>query len=120
MSDLSAKGWLPLVLNPTDGVDRALLLPDGQEVVGAYHNPGGWRVCRVIDIEAPVYEDPPLRGGFLPMDLRPLPPEPQRKQIGTRPSKMRVYGPLPEGVYPTHFRPNDTVFGDASSRMAGV
>jgi len=113
---LDGKGWLPIVLCPTDGVDRALLLPDGREVVGAYHAGGlghktGWRTSSPIRIERPVYEAP-LRNGFI-ADLNPRPsrPDPALKQTGTRTDTMWVIGSLPAGVHPTHFRPNDTVYG---------
>lgn len=122
MSDVSEKvrlskaGWLPLVLCPTDGVDRALLLPDGREVVGAYHNGGlgqlsGWHVSTPFEREEPVYEYTP-RGGFVADWSKPRPhQEPARKQVGTRKVTLWLVGKLPEGVYPTHFRPNDTVYG---------
>lgn len=105
------KGWLPIALCPTDGADRALLLPDGREVVGAYHNPGGWRVCSVIEHDAPVFEV--QRHGLLPLDPTKRAPAETRRPVGTRTATMRVYGGLPEGVYPTYFRPNDTVYGSA-------
>lgn len=111
--------WLPIVYCPTDGVDRALLLPDGREVVGAHHNGGfgeaqGWVVSAPHVFDEAVYEEP-LRGGFIASvsELAARPSTPPRKQIGTRKSLMWVVGPLPSGVYPSHFRPNDTVYGDA-------
>jgi hypothetical protein len=111
--------WLPIVLCPTDGVDRMLLLPDGKEVAGAYHNgglgqPQGWETKTPFDYERPVYEYP-LKGGFLgmPWEQRHSRPEPEPKQIGVRKEIMWLIGKLPEGVYPTHFRPNDTVHGPA-------
>lgn len=111
---LANDGWLPIVLCPTDGVDRALLLPDGSEVVGAHHAGGlgrhsGWYTASPMEVDRPVYEEV-LRGGFIvePFVARA---EPKRKQIGTRKETMWVSGKLPEGVYPTHFRPNDTVHG---------
>ena len=109
-SELERGGWLPLILCPTDGVDRALLLPDGREVVGA-HNPGGWTVAvEVIQYEAPIYAP---HGGFHPsIEPKRLP---ERKQVGTVRRKMHVIQQLPIGVYPTHFRPNDTVYGVAKS-----
>jgi hypothetical protein len=116
-------GWLPIVLCPTDGVDRMLMLPDGTEIVGAYHNGGlgqraGWKTARPVDFDRPVYEQP-LRGGFLdmPWEARASQPEPEPKQTGTRKETMWLISELPEGVYPTHFRPNDTVWGDARSAL---
>lgn len=110
--------WLPISLCPTDGVDRMLLLPDGREVVGAYHNgglgqPQGWETKTPVEYERPLYEYP-MHGGFIadPAKVRPL-RDPEPKQIGTRKEVMWLIGRLPEGVYPTHFRPNDTVYGDA-------
>lgn len=94
-----AEGWLPIVLCPTDGVNRALLLPDGEEVVGSFGEPSNrWRVWRAS----------------IPIPSRPLEP------IGgvlreTAPYRMRVVSDLPTNVYPTHFRPNDTVFGRPAS-----
>lgn len=120
MNDNATQGWLPIVLCPTDGVDRRLLLPDGREVVGAYHNggfgqPQGWETKTPLEYERPIYEYP-LQGGFMPMPWdaprikRGKVAEP--KQVGTRKQVAWVVGRLPDGVYPTHFRPNDTVFGD--------
>ncbi len=107
--DVVEKGWLPLVLCPTDGVDRALLLPDGREVMGAYHNPGGWQVHgEPIEYEVPVYGP---SGGFIPDGQ--VRRAPDLKQTGTTTRTMHVVGKLPDGVYPTHFRPNDTVYGAA-------
>lgn len=106
------RGWLPIVLCPTDGVDRTLLLPDGREVVGAHHNPGGWRVCSTIERDVPVFDT--QRRGLLPLDPTRKASEEARRQVGTQKGQMRLYGPLPDGVYPTHFRPNDTVFGAAN------
>lgn len=114
--ETGARGYLPIVLCPTDGVDRALLLPDGREVVGAYHAGGlgqksGWRTSSPIQIERPVYEAP-LLGGFIAEPNQPFRlPDYKRTQTGTRTDTMWVVGSLPEGVYPTHFRPNDTVHG---------
>ena len=114
--ETDARGYLPIVLCPTDGVDRALLLPDGREVVGAYHAGGlgqksGWRTSSPIQIERPVYEAP-LLGGFIAEPNQPFRlPDYKRTQTGTRTDTMWVVGSLPEGVYPTHFRPNDTVHG---------
>lgn len=112
-------GWLPISLCPTDGVDRVLLLPDGAEVVGAYHNggfgqPQGWETKTPFKYERPVYEYP-LRGGFIPDPWKHHSrPEPEPKQIGTRTEIMWLVGKLPKGIYPTHFRPNDTVWGEAT------
>ena len=115
------KGWLPIVLMPTDGVDRMLLLPDGTEIAGSYHNGGlgqraGWKTSRPVNMERPVYETA-LRGGFIAdPNLHHSRPEPERKQIGTRTDTVWLMSELPEGVYPTHFRPNDTVYGKPGTR----
>lgn len=111
MTNLAEKGWLPIVLCPTDGVNRALMLPDGSEVVGCHANPGGWQTCEVIAYDMPTKEV--VRGGFLPMELRPTPTAIERV-TGSRTVSMTVYGKLPDGIYPSHFRPNDTVYGIAS------
>lgn len=120
---LSDHGWLPIVLCPTDGVDRRLMLPDGREVIGAHHNGGlgqasGWLTKEAFEYDEPVYEEQ-LRGGFI-ADFVPRAhrPAPDRKQIGTRKAVMWKVGKLPEGVYPTHFRPNDTVYGRADAKVS--
>lgn len=119
---LSKEGWLPIVLCPTDGVDRMLLLPDGKEIIGAYHNGGfgeraGWKTAAPLKVERPVYEET-LRGGFIAEPWKHhSTPEPARKQIGTREETIWLMGELPEGTYPTHFRPNDTVYGDGRTAL---
>lgn len=111
------EGWLPLALCPTDGVDRALLLPSGEEVFGAFQKKSGlWETKRAVEFDVPVFDEP-LRGGFIAKDNQPSRPEPERKQIGTRKSATKLIGRLPEGVYPTHFRPNDTVYGSARAAL---
>lgn len=109
--------WLPIALCPTDGVDRLLLLPDGREVVGAFHSgnlvgPQGWITKTPFEHDEPVYEYP-LRGGLIIGPMKPTEREPERKKIGTRKAITWIVGKLPEGIYPTHFRPNDTVYGHA-------
>lgn len=48
---------------------------------------------------------------------RPVePPAPEVRQTGTEKRTVWVIGKLPEGVYPTHFRPNDTVYGHALTK----
>jgi len=117
---LSDHGWLPIVLCPTDGEDRRLMLPDGSEVIGAYHKgglgrPAGWKTKKAIQMDFPVYGER-LKGGFIADFIpRARPPEPELRQIGTEKRAVWVVGKLPEGVYPTHFRPNDTVHGPALS-----
>lgn len=118
---LSDHGWLPIVLCPTDGVDRRLMLPDGSEVIGAYHKGGlgqssGWKTKKAIEMDFPVYGER-LKGGFIPdFTPRPRPPEPEVKQTGTEKRTVWVVGKLPDGIYPTHFRPNDTVYGHALTK----
>ena len=91
-------GWLPIVLCPTDGVDRLLRLPDGREVVGNFDgSPLGrnrW-VTRTV-----AYHNPARIIG-------------QRGGVDQWSAAYDTYliSDLPEGVYPTHFRPNDTVHG---------
>lgn len=110
------KGWLPIVLCPTDGVNRMLLLADGREVIGSFSDGGlgqasGWQTATALEHDVPVYEEV-LRGGFMAWgEPRWSLPEPERKQIGTRKQTMWLIGRLPDGVYPTHFRPNDTLWG---------
>ena len=111
------KGWLPIVLMPTDGVARVLLLPDGTETIGSYQNGGlgkqqGWEIRSPHEYDEPVYEYEP-RMGFIadPTKMHHSSPDPERKQVGTRKATMWVIGRLKDGVYPTHFRPNDTVYG---------
>lgn len=121
---LSDHGWLPIVLCPTDEQDRRLMLPDGSEVIGAYHKGGlgqssGWKTKKSIEMDFPVYEER-LKGGFIPDFIpRPRPPEREPVQTGTEKRTVWVVGKLPEGVYPTHFRPNDTVYGHALASQHG-
>lgn len=92
------EAWLPIVICPTDGVDRLLKLTDGREVIGnfdsrqlgrnrwqtrsiAYHNP-----ARIVGQRGGVDQWSAAYDTFLISEL-------------------------PEGVYPTHFRPNDTIHG---------
>lgn len=92
-----AKGWLPIVLCPTDGVDRTLLLPDGRETVGAFSpvgRPTRWRVV-VEYMLRPAHKLDPIGG----------------VERWSAPYVTKVYSDLPEGIYPTHFRPNDTAWG---------
>lgn len=92
--------WLPIVLCPTDGVDRLLRLSDGREVVGNFDSRqlgrNGWQVRSVA------YHNPARIVG----------------RCGGVDQWSQAYdtfliSSLPDGVYPTHFRPNDTVHGAA-------
>jgi len=97
-------GWLPIVLCPTDGVLRSLRLPDGSEIAGYFDGPHNrlgatqrWRKREVA------YHNPARIIG-------------QRGGVDQWSKAYNTYidSDLPEGVYPTHFRPNDTVFGSPS------
>lgn len=93
--ETDTRGYLPIVLCPTDGVDRALLLPDGREVTGAFApvgRPSRWRIV-VENILRPAHKLEP-RGGV---------------DRWSAPYTTKVYADLPDGIVPTHFRPNDTV-----------
>lgn len=85
-------GWLPIVLCPTDGVRRALVLKSGREVVGEF-DMGEWRVVRNL-ITRPGAKLEPLGGVERTSD----------------PIITHVMERLRDD-YPTHFRPNDTVHG---------
>lgn len=94
--------WLPLVLCPTDGVWRLHRLPDGREVVASFQGADLGPMVRRWRVKTFGYHNPARLTG---------------ESIGgveqhTAPYDTFVIQDLPEGVYPTHFRPNDTVFGD--------
>lgn len=90
--DLSSKGWLPIVLCPTDGVTRTLLLKSGREVIGGFER-GEWRVIRDV-IQMPGVKLEPLGG--VPRTGAPY--------------LTHVMERLSTDL-PTHYRPNDTVHG---------
>ena len=91
-------GWLPIVLCPTDGVDRLLRLTDGREVVGCFESGllrrNTWKVRTVA------YHNPARIIG-------------QHGGVDQWSAAYDTYliSELPDGVLPTHFRPNDTVYG---------
>lgn len=90
-------GWLPIALCPTDGVWRLVKLSDGNEAVAAFDGVGllskkRWQT-KVFLKHNPAF--------LSPIDERIF--EPSYDSF--------VIADLENGVYPTHFRPNDTVFG---------
>lgn len=92
--------WLPIALCPTDGVWRLVRLPDGSEVVAAFDANAivpvrGWRT------KAFGYHNPSRPSGTVYGGVEQM----------TQPYDTFVISSLPEGIYPTHFRPNDTVHG---------
>ncbi len=99
--------WLPIVLCPTDGVWRLVKLPDGSEVVAAFTGdyPGPttrrWRK-KSFGYRNPSRPTGETRGGV---------------EQYSAPFDTFIIEMLPEGVYPTHFRPNDTVHGTAQSAL---
>lgn len=96
-------GWLPIVLCPTDGVDRALRLPDGREVVGNFD--GSSLSRRRWQFVSHVYINPERPTGAKRGGVEQIAPA----------YPTHVIADLPEGVSPTHFRPNDTVYGRANA-----
>ena len=92
------EGWLPIVLCPTDGVERMTLLSDGSEVVARFDagllRSNRWEVITVA------YHNPSRIVG-------------QRGGMDQWSEAYDTYlvSPLPDGVVATHFRPNDTVHG---------
>jgi hypothetical protein len=95
-----AQGWLPIVLCPTDGARRALILKSGREVVGEFER-GEWRVIRDA-IKRPGAKLEPLGG----------------VERTAAPIITYVMERL-SGDYPTHFRPNDTVHGRPAAALTG-
>jgi len=99
-------GFLPIGLCPTDGVPRTLRLPDGSEVVGYFN--GRWMA--VTTIEYAGLSNGMAKGGFAEAGKAPAI---THDQVET-PRSMTRAGAMPDGVYPTRFRPNDTVYGLAA------
>ena len=90
-------GWLPIALCPTDGVWRLVKLSDGNEAVAAFDGVGLLSKKR-WQTKVFLKHNPAL---LSPIDERIF--EPSYDSF--------VIADLENGVYPTHFRPNDTVFG---------
>lgn len=92
-------GWLPNVLCPTDGEWRLHKLPDGAEVVAAFdgHAIGDRRWL----IKSFGYHNPSRPNGQVVGGVERM----------TTAYDTFVVTSMPEGVFPTQFRPNDTVFG---------
>ena len=94
-------GWLPNVLCPTDGVWRTHLMPDGSEVIACHDGfsigpyAHRWRI-KEFAYHTPARPTGEVYGGVEQMRA---------------PYDTFVIKDMPEGVYPTHFRPNDTVRG---------
>jgi hypothetical protein len=99
------QGWLPIVLCPTDGVWRLVKLPDGSEIVASFDGRGlgptsrQWRT-KTFGYHNPSRPSGQVYGGVVQM---------------TAPFDTFVIQSLPENVYPTHFRPNDTVHGSPAT-----
>lgn len=92
-----ADGWLPIALCPTDGVWRLVKLSDGNEAVAAFDGVGLLSKKRW---QTKVF-----------LTHRPACPSPINDLV-TQPARdVFLIADLENGVYPTHFRPNDTVFG---------
>ena len=92
-----ADGWLPIALCPTDGVWRQVKLSDGSEVVAAFDGVGllskkRWQTKAFLK-------------------HNPARPSPINEQVMQPAYDSFVIADLENGIYPTHFRPNDTVFG---------
>lgn len=102
--------WLPIVLCPTDGVWRLVRLPDGAEVVASFEGEGLGPMARQWRTKTLAYHTPSRPSGTVYGGVEQM----------TEPYDTFVIRPMPEGVYPTHFRPNDTVFRAArASRGEG-
>ena len=97
MDDLEKDGWLPIVLCPTDGVWRLCRLPDGAEVQASFDGIGLLAKNRWQTKTFLVHN--------------PARPSPVDDRVMMQPYDTFVVADLEEGTYPTHFRPNDTVFG---------
>ena len=92
-----ADGWLPIALCPTDGVWRLVKLSDGNEAVAAFDGVGllskkRWQTKTFLK-------------------HNPARPSPVNEQVMQPAYDSFVIADLENGIYPTHFRPNDTVFG---------
>jgi hypothetical protein len=101
-------GWLPIVLAPTDGQWRYVRLPDGREVVASFDGDALGPRARRWRTKAFAYHNPSRPSGEKRGGVEQF----------TQPYDTFVIGDLPEGVYPTHFRPNDTVYGSAETQAA--
>ena len=103
---LQSHGWLPNVLCPTDGTWRLHLLPDGTEVVAAFEGADLGPRVRRWRIKTFGYHNPP----------RPTGESFGGVERFTQSYDTFVVQDMAEGVYPTHFRPNDTVFGEPNPK----
>ena len=92
-----ADGWLPIALCPTDGVWRLVKLSDGNEAVAAFDGVGLLSKKRW---QTKVF-----------LTHRPASPSPINDLVMQQACDVFLIADLENGVYPTHFRPNDTVFG---------
>ena len=90
-------GWLPIALCPTDGVWRLVKLSDGNEAVAAFDGVGLLSKKRW---QTKVF-----------LTHRPASPSPINDLVMQQACDVFLIADLENGVYPTHFRPNDTVFG---------
>lgn len=101
MTDSVNVGWLPIALCPTDGVWRLVRLPDGSEVVAAFDGVGLLAKKRWQTKTFLVHN--------------PARPSPVDSRVMMQPYDTFIISNLKEGLYPTHFRPNDTIFGEPTS-----
>ena len=97
--------WLPIVLCPTDGVWRLVKLPDDSEVVASFDGRGLGPTSRQWRTKTFGYHNPSRPSGEVYGGVEQM----------VAAYDTFVIGMLPEGVYPTHFRPNDTVHGAPST-----
>jgi hypothetical protein len=100
------EGWLPIVLAPTDGQWRYVRLPDGSETVASFDGDALGPRARRWRTRAFAYHNPSRPSGEKRGGVEQF----------TQPYDTFVIGDLPDGVYPTHFRPNDTVYGTAETQ----
>lgn len=103
LMEVEPECWLPIVFCPTDGVWRMCRLADGRAVVAAFdgHSIGDharrWRI-KEFAYHNPARPSGEVRGGVEQMIAA---------------YDTHVVTDLPGGSAPTHFRPNDTVHGEA-------
>lgn len=93
--------WLPIGLCPTDGAWRLVKLPDGSEVVASFDGRGLGPMSRQWRTKTFGYHNPSRLSGEVYGGVEQM----------VAAYDTFVIGMLPEGNYPTHFRPNDTVHG---------
>jgi hypothetical protein len=97
---VTGEGWLPIALCPTDGKWRLIRLPDGKEVIASFDGDSPGSFAKHWRVKSFGYHNPSRKIGVV-------------GGVGqmSEPYDTVIISTLKEGVHPTHFRPNDTVFG---------